>query len=195
MAGQTSVVGSHPEFPFRACSTGENLTPAAVRPIFSRFHSVCLVPRGAPRTVTPYPGDFPAGTSHVSVCLQTLLWCHNCDLMRAIFLTETILVISSSSLLPASTAGMGCGIYTHTHTHSHSPRVWLPWCSRTHWSSLCEPSLPSWVNSSVPDTCITGFQFISFQQPLANISSPFLFLLLSFTLSAKSLLVGLQLPL
>ena len=128
MAGQTCVVGSHPEFPFRACSTGENLTPAAVRPIFSCFHSVCLVPRGALRTVTPYPGDFPAGTSHVSVCLQTLLWCHNCDLMRAIFLTETILVISSSSLLSASTAGMGCGIYTHadthtltqTHTHTHS---------------------------------------------------------------------------
>lgn len=113
--------------------------------------------------------------------------------MRAIFLTETILVISSSSLLPASTAGMGCG--DHTHTHTHSLRVRFPGRSKTHWSSLYNSSLPSWVNSSVPDTCITGFQFISFQQPLANISSPFLFLLLAFTLSAKSLLVGLQLAL
>lgn len=72
---------------------------------------------------------------------------------------------------------------------------WFPGRSETHWSSLYNSSLPSWVNSSVPDTCITGFQFISFQQPLANISSPFLFLLLAFTLSAKSLLVGLQLAL
>ena len=146
MAGQTSVVGSHPEFPFRACSTGENLTPAAVRPIFSRFHSVCLVPRGALRTVTPYPGDFPAGTSHVSVCLQTLLWCHNCDLMRAIFLTETILVISSSSLLPASTAGMGCGIYTHTHTHTHTHTArgsgFLDALGPTGAPSVSPPSLP-----------------------------------------------------
>ena len=146
MAGQTSVVGSHPEFPFRACSTGENLTPAAVRPIFSRFHSVCLVPRGALRTVTPYPGDFPAGTSHVSVCLQTLLWCHNCDLMRAIFLTETILVISSSSLLPASTAVMGCGIYTHTHTHTptHTARGsgFLDALGPTGAPSVSPPSLP-----------------------------------------------------
>ena len=113
------VVGSHPEVTLAFC-TGKNLTPAAVRPIFSCFHSVCLVASGALRAAVPSPADFPVGTLHVSVCLQTLLWCHTCDLMRVIFLTETILVISSSSLLPAHTAGMGCSVYTLTHTHTHT---------------------------------------------------------------------------
>lgn len=116
--------------------------------------------------------------------------------MRTISLNETIPVISCSSHLPAGTAVMAA-LYAHARAHTHraggpgSPGAPGP-------TGATLPSLPPFLSlQRRPSYMHNRFPIYFLSKALGKHfpPPPFLFLLLAFPLSVKSLLVGLQLPL